>query len=104
MKKIISLLVFSFAFSSFFSQKINNDCTLKEIPIYGKVKIVDGFADFNVKIVENFSDIKVKIVTDFPDECGEWQFVDSFPDFTIKFVDNFPDFTVKFVDSFSGLK
>jgi hypothetical protein len=79
------------------------NCTYKETPLYGKVKIVSAFADFDVKIVESFPDLKVKSVNAFADECGEWQFVDAFPDFTIRIVDAFPDFTIKMVNSFPGM-
>lgn len=81
---------------------IEGDCTCKGIPLYGKVKVVENFADFKVKIVSSFPDLKVKTVSSFPDDCGEWQFVESFPDFTIQFVESFPDFTIKFVESFPG--
>lgn len=63
---------------------------------YGKVKVVNAFPDYKVKVVKSFADYKVKVVDSFPDNPGYWQFVDSFPDFTIQFVDSFPDFTVEF--------
>ena len=84
---------------------INKDkCTCNNIPLKGKVKIVDNFANFKVQIVTSFADIEVKRVTSFPDRCGEWQFVDSFPDFTIQIVESFPDLKVKFVEAFAGMK
>jgi hypothetical protein len=70
--------------------------------MHGKVKIVSSFPKYKIKIVNSFPDIKVKKVTSFPDKAGEWQFVDSFPDFTVQIVDSFPDFTVQYVDSFPG--
>jgi len=79
-------------------------CTCKDIPLKGKVKIVSAFPDFKVKIVNSFPDLKVKTVIAFPDKCGEWQFVESFPDFTVQFVDAFPDFTIQFMEDFSGTK
>ena len=69
-----------------------------------KVKVVKNFADFKVKKVSSFPDIEVKKVNNFPDDCGEWKFVDSFPDFTIQYVDSFPDFTIRMTDSFPGVK
>ena len=65
-------------------------------------KGVRNFADFKVKRVSSFPDLKVKRVKNFPDSCGEWQFVDNFPDFTVQFVDDFPDFTIQYVNSFPG--
>lgn len=77
-------------------------CTYGGIPLYGKVKVVDSFADLKVKIVDSFPDLEVKTVTSFPNRCGEWQFVESFPDFTIQFVDSFEDISIKYVGSFPG--
>jgi hypothetical protein len=70
--------------------------------LHGKVKIVTSFPKYKIKITNSFPDIKVKKVTSFPNHGGEWQFVDSFPDFTVQIVDSFPDFTVQYVDSFPG--
>lgn len=84
--------------------KIEADCTYKGIPLYGKVKIVDSFADIKIKPAGSFADIRVKKVRGFADACGEWEIVDSFPDFTVEFVNVFPDITVKFTDSFPGLE
>jgi hypothetical protein len=80
------------------------NCTCNGKKLYGRVKVVDNFPDFEVKIVKSFSDLDVKVVDNFPDECGKWQFVESFPDFTVKFVNSFPDFEVKYVNSFPGAK
>jgi hypothetical protein len=70
--------------------------------LHGKVKVVSSFAKYKIKIVNSFPDIKVQKVTSFPDGPGKWQFVDSFPDFTVQIVDSFPDFTVQYVSSFPG--
>jgi len=79
-------------------------CTYNGIPLKGKVKIVNSFPDFKVKVVTSFPDIEVKTVNSFPDRCGKWQFVESFPDFTIQFVESFPDVKIRFVESFPGMK
>jgi len=50
----------------------------KGIPLKGKVKVVDPFADLKVQVVDSFADIPVKKVGSFPDTCGEWPFVDFF--------------------------
>lgn len=78
-------------------------CALAGKALHGKVKIVDSFADFKVQIVTSFPDLRVRPVTSFPDACGKWQFVESFPDFTVTFIDSFPDFTIAYVNSFPGL-
>jgi hypothetical protein len=82
---------------------ISEDCTWNGIPLYGKVQVVESFADIDVEVVTSFPDLNVKVVESFADDCGEWEFVDSFPDFTIRFVDSFPDIRIKFVESFPGV-
>ena len=87
------------------SNPIDRDsCTCKGIPLHGRVKVVDSFADFDIHVVESFPDLDVKVVDSFADECGEWIFVDSFADFTVRIVDSFSDFTVRFVGSWPGVR
>jgi len=82
---------------------ISDDCTFNGKKLAGKVKVVDSFPDIRVKAVSSFPDLKVKRVSSFADRCGEWQFVDSFPDFKIQYVDSFPDIEIAWVDSFPGM-
>ncbi|MCP1225289.1 hypothetical protein [Sebaldella sp. S0638] len=104
MKKIlVGFLLFSTVLSA--ANPIDKKtCSMNGIKLAGKVKVVKNFADFKVKVVSSFPDIEVKKVSSFPDDCGEWQFVDSFPDFTIEYVTSFPDFTIRMVDHFPGVK
>ena len=69
--------------------------------IYGKIKIVDHFADYKVQVVENFADLHVQIVDHFPNSVGKWQLVEHFPDFKIQIVTSFPDFKIKYVKKLS---
>jgi hypothetical protein len=78
-------------------------CTYNGKPLYGKVQFVENFADIQVQVVTAFSDLNVKLVSSFADECGEWQLVESFPDFKIKMVESFPDLKIQFVESFPGV-
>lgn len=96
------IVLIAIILTSFTKDKPIVDCKCKRIPLHGKVKVVTTFADFKVQTVTAFPDIKVKKVACFPDDCGEWQFVDAFPDFTIQYVTAFPDFTIQFVDAFPG--
>ena len=82
--------------------KVGGDCTFNGKKLYGKVKVVDHFADFKVRIVEHFPDLNVQTVEHFPDSCGQWQFVEHFPDFTITYVEHFSDFDIKKVEHFPG--
>ncbi len=77
-------------------------CTLNGKQLFGKVQVVKSFPDFRVQRVSSFSDLKVEVVKSFPDKCGKWEWVNSFPDFTIEYVEGFPDFTIEFVESFPG--
>jgi hypothetical protein len=83
--------------------KVSSDCSFGGKKLYGKVKVVDHFADFKVKRVDHFPDLKVQFVDHFPDSCGKWQIVDHFPDFTIQYVDHFPDFEIQRVSHFPGV-
>jgi len=86
-------------------QKINSyNCTWKGLPLYGKVKIVENFADIRVKVVTSFPDLKVQLVESFPDACGKWEFTESFPDLKVQFVESFEDIRVEFVNSFPGIE
>ena len=82
---------------------VGADCTFRGKLLAGKIKVVDSFPDIRVKAVRSFPDLKVKKVDSFADSCGEWQFVDSFPDLKIQYVDSFPDVEIAWVDSFPGL-
>lgn len=82
--------------------EVNPDCTLRGTALHGKVQVVPRFATFKVQVVSSFPDLKVERVARFSDRCGQWQFVDSFPDFTIQYVKSFPDLTIQFVPRFPG--
>lgn len=97
--RIIAHMAFGLAFLI----SANIAAALDLSTLHGKVKIVEHFADYKVKVVNNFPDLNVKAVSSFPDDCGEWQFVESFPDFTVEFVEHFPDFTIKYVEHFPGI-
>lgn len=106
MKRIILLLLTFFSLAAFTRSggPIADDCTCKGVKLFGKVKIVDSFSDFDIQVVDSFEDIRVEIVRSFPDQCGKWQIVESFPDFKVRFVRSFPDFKIKYVSSFPGIK
>ena len=87
-----------------FAGEISPDCTFRGVPLYGKVKVVDVFADFNVEIVDALCDLDVKFVDALPNQCGEWEFVDTFEEFSVKFVDVFGDFSICNVDALPGLR
>ena len=79
-----------------------SSCTFKGIRLYGKVQIVDAFADLKVQVVNAFPDLKVKWVSAFPDACGKWQKVNALADFKIQLVDALPDIKIM-ESSFPGL-
>jgi hypothetical protein len=83
--------------------KVGGDCALEGKKLYGKVQVVEHFADFDVKRVDHFPDLRVQFVDNFPDACGRWQIVEHFPDFTIRYVDHFPDLEIERVDHFPGV-
>ena len=85
------------------SGRVASDGYYKGIKLCGRVKIVEYNADIKVKVVNSFQDLKVQVVSCFPDRVGKWQFVDSFPDFTIQFVEAFEDISIKYVEAFPGI-
>jgi hypothetical protein len=65
---------------------------------------VTAGSDFSVKIVKDEDpDLKVKRVYRPAELCGEWELVDSFPDFTIRIVDGMEDFTIELVEKEPGV-
>lgn len=72
--------------------------------LYGRIQIVEAFADVKVQVVKAFPDIRVQKVSAFPDGPGKWQIVDSFPDWKVQIVDAFPDYKIQWVDAFPGCK
>ena len=81
---------------------VDGQCRAKGVLLHGKVKVVKQGADLKVKKVTAFPDLKVQKVTAFPDKCGQWKFVDAFPDFTIQYEDSFPDLKIQMVSAFPG--
>ena len=80
---------------------IRCDCTFNGITLFGQVEYVDSFADIQVSISSLFPDLRVR-EGGFADECGEWEIVDAFADFTVEIVDNFADFEIEYSD-FPGI-
>ena len=85
------------------SAAVDANCSYNGICLHGKVKVVKNFGDIKVMVVRNFPDLRVQKVKYFPEHCGQWQFVDNFPDFTIQYVNAFPDITIQYVKNFPGL-
>lgn len=72
--------------------------------VRGRIQFVKSFPDYKVKIVKSFADLHVKLVSSAPNSPGQWQIVESFPDFKIQIVESFPDFKIKYVESFPGVR
>jgi hypothetical protein len=70
--------------------------------MHGRIQFVEEFADYDVKAVENSPDLRVQIVENLPEAAGQWQVVDSSPDYRIQLVDFAPDFTIQYVNSRPG--
>ena len=52
--------------------------------IFGRIQLVDTFADYRVEVVDAFADLRVKKVDASADGAGLWHVVDAFPDFRIQ--------------------
>jgi hypothetical protein len=70
--------------------------------LHGRVQIVNGGATYTIKIVKTAADLRVQKVKNLADVPGQWQFVESGPDFTVQIVDTGGDFTVQYVDMVPG--
>lgn len=91
------LLLISGVSAIAFGQKLDAyTCTANGKQLYGKVKIVNHFADFKVKVVSYNADLNVDTTRSHPSQCGEWKFTEHFEDFSIELVNSSPDFTVSF--------
>ncbi len=101
--KILVFVLFFFSSLSQMASALDSGCSLKGKKLYGKVQVVEAFADFKVQVVNSFPDLKVEKVKAFPDQCGKWEYVTAFPDFKIQYVNAFPDLKIEFVKSFPGL-
>jgi hypothetical protein len=82
----IIIIICLMAFTSS-DNPVNKECKCKDIPLFGKVRIVTSLATFKVKVVEYLPDLNVQVVESLPQSCGQWQFVSSLEDFTIMYVD-----------------
>ena len=80
--------------------RIECDCTFNGIPLFGRVQYVTNFADITVRETP-FPDLRVREGS-FADSCGEWEIVDSFPDFTVEVVTSFEDFGIEY-SAFPGI-
>lgn len=102
MKHFSFIILIAIILTSFTSDKPIVDCKCEGIPLHGRVKVLEYNADFEVRVVRVHADLEVKKVTSLPLKCGEWQFVESSPDFTVRFVNANPDFTIRYVDVHPG--
>lgn len=105
MKRLmISALLFFAGAGMALAEVVSEDaCSYGGICLYGRVQVVNAFADLKVQEVDAFADLRVQVVSAFPDSCGKWMFVESFPDFTVQFVEAFPDIKIQYVDAFPGM-
>lgn len=85
------------------SAQVGDDCKLGGKQLWGRVQVVEHFADLDVKVVEHFADLNVRWVEHFADGCGRWMKVDHFPDIKIRLVEHFADLEIKVVDHFEGI-
>jgi len=100
---LAALVVMVPAMSDAGSAELGGSCVLKGKQLWGRVQVVEHFADLDVKVVEHFADLNVRWVENFADGCGRWKRVEHFPDLKIRFVEHFADLEVKIVDNFEGL-
>jgi len=70
--------------------------------VFGRIQFVNALPDVKVKVVTALPDLRVRRVKALADRPGEWQIVDSLPDYKVQIVDSLPDFTIQWVDALPG--
>lgn len=75
--------------------------------VYGKIRVVNGSADFKVRVAGNFlrEDLRVRVVGSGKTlDVGRWRIVSAYntADYTVRFVNSDEDLRVRFVDSGEG--
>ena len=119
MKKLLSFLFVLFVLGSVYAAEPDSlllvensfrnptfdkdNCTCKDIPLFGKVKVVTSGADFTVEVVTSYADLNVEVVDMCARRCGEWEFVTIGADFSVEFVTSGADFTIEYVASCPGV-
>jgi hypothetical protein len=100
---LLAALALSTHGSSAATRRVAPDCTFQGHKLYGRIQIVEHFADVKVQVVKHFPDVKVQVVEHFPNACGKWQMVEHFPDTKVQLVKHFPDVQIEYVKHFPGL-
>ena len=108
----ITILALLFCLTSFSAFAPENPVTsaglCKGIRLAGRVRVVSSHENFRVRVVSSHEDLRVRRVDHTGASAsfavGEWKFVDSHPDFTVRFVDDHADFTIRYVDSHPGVR
>jgi hypothetical protein len=78
---------------------ITKDCRCNGTRLYGDVQILEAGSGAMFKVrIANPAALDVRRINGKPKNCGDWQFVYNWPDFTIEFVDDNEDFTIRFVN------
>lgn len=87
---------------------VNSEGFCKGIRLAGRVRVVSSHENFRVRVVSFHEDLRVRRVDHSGPSAsfavGEWRFVDSHPDFTVRLVDDHEDFTIRYVDSHPGVR
>jgi hypothetical protein len=78
-------------------------CTFKGKELYGKVLIVENYADIRVELVNYDADLEVDTAESYPSQCGEWKFVKDHADFKIQFVTYGGDIKIHYVNYNPGI-
>lgn len=101
MKSLILLLILLTATASARTGNVSLDCRFQEHVLWGRIQVVKDFPDVRVR-VGDFPDLRVKVVKNFPNNCGQWEMVDSHPDTRVQFVNSHEDVRIQYSD-FPGL-
>ena len=106
-KKLFSCLFFVALCSFALAAATDSERKFNARRVYGKIRVVNGSADFKVRVAGNFlrEDLRVRIVGSGKTlDVGRWRIVSAYntADYTVRFVNSDEDLRVRFVDSGEG--
>ena len=104
-KKLFSCLFFVALCSFALAAATDSERRVNARRVYGKIRVVNGSADFRVKVVDGGEDLRVRVVGSGKTlDVGRWRIVSAYntADYTVRFVNSDEDLRVRFVDSGEG--
>ncbi len=78
-------------------------CTFRGMQLSDKVQKVENYGDLKAEVVSYDADLEVDTNESYPSKCGEWKFVEDYPDFKVQFVSYGGDIKIRYVSYSPGV-